>query len=279
MKVVSVALFGDGDQYGRYLGAFVRAHLNLFPRHEDWRLRVHVDPIVAAGAYGRILLNLEEAKLLEVRCIEPAILCRAMLWRMLPVFEKTQYVFDEEYVFCRDIDALPMPRDRACCDQFIVSKATVHTIHDHQLHVGIMGGLCGFRSQEFRQTTGFRSLDDVYNAAGQAPWGLKGADQVALNSLLLRPDGPTLLEHRYAGWLKGPHLHQGKTAGAYPNDSWSAPVPDGWMCNGSLSPLYAQADLLGDHLGCAGFDYEAATKFWDDHGDPRVTQHVAECEG
>lgn len=42
-KVVSIALFGDGDKYAKYLSTFVLAHHNLFPKSDGWRLYLAVD--------------------------------------------------------------------------------------------------------------------------------------------------------------------------------------------------------------------------------------------
>lgn len=280
-KVISIALFGEGDNYAQYLPAFVRAHLNLFPLDEGWNLRVHYDDVVAANRWGAYLERLAHEGLVELAPMGPAILTKAMLWRMTPVFDVAS-----DYVFCRDLDAPPMPRDRACCDAFIFSGAVVHTIHDNQQHVGIMGGLCGFKAADFRATTGIRSLDSLYQCAQQTveQWGKHGTDQMVLNRLLLRLGGPTLLEHRFNGWFGGPGVQPARAAGVYACEAWSTPTPNEgvhWFetAVGRVGFAATDADRLANHLGAAGYDHEAAKRWWDEHGlDEDILRRIATCE-
>jgi hypothetical protein len=273
-KVISTALFGT--KYSHYLGAFVRGTLNVFPREEDWALHVYVDDVVDDSEYGDFLAALNDKRLIEVSYMGSAEYTKAMLWRMVPVFDLTA-----DFVFCRDIDAAPMPRDRACCEQFIASGAVVHTIHDHNAHLGIMGGLCGFDAKKFRKQTGIDSMDMLYLIANQSneQWAKHGTDQDVLNRLLLAPDAPALLEHRYNGWFNGPDAFEARAAGSFPHACkyTSVPAPDvGVWCNNA--ELTALADRLGAHLGCAGYDHEAASKFWDEYGDPEIARLIKECE-
>ncbi len=275
-KVVSIAVFGESEKYSQYLPAFVRGHLNLFPQSEGWELHVHVDETVLNGNHSSFLWKLYESDLIDLQIIwGHALLTRAMLWRMVPVFES-----GVDYVFCRDIDACPAPRDRRCCDEFIASGCDVHTVHDNVMHTGIMGGLCGFRTEGFRRATGLDSLDALYRLAGRSDeeWAQHGTDQNVLNWLLLRQGGPRLLEHRFAGWEAGQAGRQRpREASVYPNEAWSTSVPDS-----GTSHLFAsdgvEADRLAAHLGSAGYDHVAACRFWDEHGDPEVTRLVRECE-
>ncbi len=274
-KVVSVALFGDSEHYRQFVRGFVRAHANLFRADEGWELRVHVDGLVDGSPCGKFLRALEAAGLLTVRLMQSRPLTAAMLWRLAPVFEE-----GAGYVFCRDVDSCPTPRDRAVCDQFMRSERVVHTIHDSISHIGVMGGLCGFLAPEFVQATGLRSLDDVYAfvALTDAVWARHGTDQHVLNWILVQSPHLTLLEHRHAGWGAGrPGVHPPRSAGRYPCAAWSVPVPDIGISH--LAPEdAAEADRLGQHLGSAGFDVPAVAAFWDEHGDPEVTCVVAECE-
>lgn len=277
-KIVSIALFGDANRkdgrqnYHAYLPTFVLAHANLFPVNQGWELHVHVDEETMAGEYGTKLIKMQERGLLRVELMGEAALTQAMLWRMAPVFD-----LDADYVFCRDIDCVPMPRDRAVCDVFIASRCAVHTVHDAPVHVGIMGGLCGFRSSVFKSATGLFSLRDLYNFARKTEmeWAQHGTDQIVLNRLVDRAGGPTLLEHRYGGWHAGPGTNQPKRAGEYRCKAWTTPTPD--KGKSSLSPdLQAQADLLANHLGAAGYDIRHAWEFWVTAGDAEITKRVAE---
>lgn len=273
-KTVSIAFFGNGDKYAQYISAFLRAHLNLFPLDEGWTLRIHCDDIVGNGPHGQFLHRLAERGLAEVRHMGSAILTKAMLWRMAPIFDD-----DVDYVFCRDLDACPMPRDRACMEAFIRSGCVVHTILDNQAHTGIMGGLCGFHAPAFRKATGFRTLDDLYAAAARtdAQWAQHGMDQVALNCLLVRLGGPRLLEHRFAGWHAGPGIFPVRGPGNYACGGLSGLTPDTGVSKFS-GELAARADRLGNHLGCAGYDHAAACAFYDEHGDKAISAMIASCE-
>jgi hypothetical protein len=271
-KIVSLALFGEGEKYSQYLPAFIRAHLNLFPQRDGWTLRVHVDDKQSESFRGRQLMRLADDGLIEIVYMGPAILTKAMLWRMAPVFDK-----DVEYVFCRDVDCVPMPRDRAVMEQFIASGATVHTVHDNVLHVGMMGGLCGFHAPTFRQATGFFTLEQVYAFAETAKWEEHGTDQTVLNRICLRPGGPVLLEHRFNGWHGGPGKQKKRGPQAYPNPAYSAPIPDVGVSPFDASRA-AAADLLANHLGAAGFDHDAAVRFYDKNGDPEIADRVYRAE-
>jgi len=273
-KVVSIAVFGDADRYAQYLSAFVRAHLNLFPISDGWRLCVHIDDNVAKCRHGEFIRRLGAAGLVDAEQMGSAALTKAMLWRMKPVFS------DADYVFCRDLDACPMPRDRAVCDQFIVSQATVHTVHDNLAHAGIMGGLCGFRVAAFQRETGLRALDDLYRFAniGDDIWRLHGTDQNVLNRLICRPGGPIVLEHRFAGWTNGSPTGYRRSPGIYDGQqAYSAPTPDVGVSK-LQGELARKADRLAAHMGAAGYDHLAAQQFYDEHGDPAVAEAVRVCE-
>jgi hypothetical protein len=274
IKIVSTALFGDAHtNYAKYVPAFIRGALNIFPIRDNWRIRFCVDSQVASGETGALIRRYAHEGLCEsvimytsTKASPP--LCWGMMWRLAAVFEP-----NVEYVFSRDLDAPPMPRDRACCDRFIQSKATMHTIHDHEQHMGIMGGLCGVWAPDFLLRTGLRRLEDLraladttigHAATGRLDWSRKGADQAALNTLLVARPQLTLLEHRY----------KGREPGLYPCEAWSTQTPS--VLDDSIEK--AMADSLGAHLGCAGYDIDAAVQFWDEHGDVRITDALHACE-
>ncbi len=275
-KVISIAAFGDGDTYTKYLPAFVLAHHNLFPKHEGWELRVHVDNKVACGRWGEFLRALEVKGLVRVELMGPAILTKAMLWRMAPVFDDKT-----EYVFCRDLDAAPMPRDRRACDQFISSGCNAHTVHDNVAHIGMMGGLCGFKSAPFRWAAVMGRLDDLYAFAAEtdASWAQHGTDQNVLNRLIQERPSIQLLEHRYAGWKDGKPGREARQPGDYSCMAFSAMLPDIGVAPWLDESLMYRADSLANHLGSAGYDENAAWNFWTIHGDREIAKIVSGAEG
>ena len=280
-KVISLALFGDstrkdgsGMNYHAYLPSYVLACNNLFESNEGWELHIHVDQQTLAGDYGAMLMKMNHAHLAHVVAMPAAELTKAMLWRMKPVFQH-----GVGYVFCRDIDCIPMPRDRAICDTFIASGCVVSTVHDSGSHTGIMGGLCGFDTKAFRESTKLYTLQDLYNVANQsaANWARHGTDQTVLNRLIDAPGGPPLLEFRYNGWHAGPHKFAARNRGEYLTKSYSTVTPDVGKSR-LTSALQCEADLLANHLGAAGFEIDKARAFWDKHGDQRLAELVRECE-
>jgi hypothetical protein len=270
VKVVSIALFGTGDSYAQYLPAFTRAHLNLFPIEQGWQLHVNLCSDVDEK-WKRFLAALSSEGLVVVRPREPVELTAAMLWRMHPVFDK-----NAGYVFCRDLDALPLPRDRRICEDFMLSGCDVHTAHDNIHHTGVMGGLCAFRAQSFREVMCWNSLQDIFEAARNAPWAQKGTDQIVLNQLVAAHPHIKLLEHRFGGWTQGRPTSARRPEGRYACQSWSIPMPDVGI-SGFSPELAAQADRLAGHLGAAGYDHVAASAWYDEHGGANVTAMVKRC--
>ena len=234
-KAISYCLFGDAG-YDRYLPAVVRAHHHIFPSLDGWEMWLIVDqknesPLVRAyHAHGVLHGAVEqEAHTLGIT--------QAMLLRLAPIF----YSDPPDVVFCRDLDALPLPRDRRCCEDFIASEeTTIHTIHDNAHHVGIMGGLSGFKTAAVRKH--FDLLGDIVKAAGAVDWTKRGTDQDVLNSVV-RPK-LALFEHNF----EGRQMDRGAVV--------SVPTP-----KASFDTM-ATADDLAPHLGAAGFDIDRAMGFY-----------------
>lgn len=272
VKVVSIAAFGKGDKYLKYLPAFVIAHANLFPAEEDWQLRLQLGTDVAK-VHRTLARAYHEVGLLTLTEREPEPLTKAMLWRMAPVFDGAS-----DFVFCRDLDAAPLPRDRAVCEQFISSGCFVHTVHDNVHHIGIMGGLCGFLARAFREVSGWRSLEDMYNSAGetQEGWAKHGTDQNVLNRHILNNPAMKLLEHRFSGWSGGPY-GTARNAGVYNCKAWSMPIPNTGIS--ALTPeIAAIADRLATHMGAPGYDHDNAIRFWATHGKKDIVDRMLRVE-
>lgn len=269
-KVYSTALFGTGDKYAQYLPAFVLGALNLFPQNEGWSVHIHVDDDLIDTKIGSMLACLFGAGVIELRIRKPAPLTKAMLWRMAPVFEEP----NAEFVFCRDLDAPPMPRDRAVCEGFMRSPASIGTCHDNVAHAGVMGGLCHFRAAAFREQSGLHTLDDLYAYAAQTneQWREHGTDQNVLNRLVVERPQLVLLEHRFNGWTEGRPGPTSRRSGTYSCKAWSTPTPNVGRPPGTV------ADHLGNHLGCAGYDHLAARDYWEMFGDSEIARIVNSCE-
>jgi hypothetical protein len=275
-KVVSMALFGHnpghGDNlrsfwYGKYLPAVVRAHHSIFKKSEGWELRLHVDP----QNYGGLPAAYAARGLLELKLMQPAPLTQAMLWRMLPVFDESV-----SYVFCRDIDALPTPRDKTSCDKFIKSGCDIFIQSDSCSHLMVMGGMGGYRVETFVEITGIKSFSDLckFGESGvlqnSGDWSMHGVDQDVLNALVYNSEvgrNLVMFEHRWAGWDGG---KPGKVK-AEPSERAliSELLPNG---DGDIR------DSLVSHLGATGFDLVAAIDYYDKHGEESLIRTVKEAE-
>lgn len=117
-------------------------------------------------------------------------LCLAMLWRIMPLFDP-----DVEYVFCRDVDAMPRIRDRKAVEVFIKSKCYVHALLDNVSHDGLMGGMCGFRVDKICET--LHEVNWELFIARGGDWEIHGADQVFLARNLWGPFGGRRLMHDF----------------------------------------------------------------------------------
>lgn len=250
-RVVSYALFGENTRYAQFLPAVLRAHHALFSKSQGWELRIHLDDNALGTKYGAVLESLAREGLVELRWMRMAPLCRAMMWRLAPLWDD-----EVEVTFCRDIDALPTPRDRTCMEAFMASPAWVHTIHDNQMHDGIMGGLSGFKRKAKLAAS---SLEALCSLAGRVDWAKHGTDQDVLNRFFQLP----LFEH----YFLAPRNQRTVVA--------RAPVPP----NGE-----DPRDALVAHLGASGFDVERAVQHYrteamlrsDDF--PRIETLISQAE-
>lgn len=176
MKVISYSLFGDvkSFEFPFYLrGLYFNLRMNklIYP---DWYTVVHISRPVYNEYELLFTSMLNEFKVIAyIQEEEP--LCKAMLWRMHPIF----YGF-ATHVLCRDADALTSYREAQSVNLWIQQGQNAHVIHDNPSHGGLMGGLVGFKSEVIRNT--FKSFDNFIDG-----WDLskRGSDQDLLNKRVL----------------------------------------------------------------------------------------------
>src|SRR3990167_7943028 len=95
----------QGIFFNSIIPTVIRAFRVVF---RDWELRIHHDERVRASAAWPLIERCAKAVLLKlVPMGEAKTLCGSMLWRLLPLHEP-----GVEWVACRDVDSLPMHRDR-----------------------------------------------------------------------------------------------------------------------------------------------------------------------
>ena len=244
-----------GEAQGRffvnYLRTLTRAHLAVWP---EWELRIYHDDRVREFPYFRVLTELhKEAVINLVPMGEAKTLCGAMLWRILPMFDPAV-----RYLVCRDVDSLPMPRDRKMVDEFIKSGAVVHAIHDSISHSGpLMGGMVAFDAENFRTRTGHRSIGTLLDAGINLGinWNLHGADQKFLNGVVY----PYLAPATFIHTKRDDRPYQA-------------------MCTKPVVPQECDQDRLANHVGGA-FDVEGAYKYYTSvHQQSEKLQFITDTE-
>lgn len=255
-KVIAYALFGQSPSYAAFLPAIIRANVTLFPPNEGWKTVIYCDktnfdriPVYGDDLVIKFCKTWPEDK--------PIPRGKAALWRMTPDVTV-------DYVFARDLDSLPTPRERACMEGFIESGAPFHNIFDHPLHSGIMGGLCGFDVKKFIEHTGIECLRQLYDAGEKAipnlDWDVHSADQDVLNQVLIVDKKIPILLYQNPPKMTGP-LEWTKTA------------------VGMSSKLLHEAEALVPHMGAAGFAVQKAINFYEKHGDTELMARIRKAEG
>lgn len=194
MKVYSIALFRHeasgyespacGESQGRFFSNFFPTMLPAFERawaNHGWTLRVHHDEKAWKLPCWSLLT---QCPFVELQLMgEAKTLCGSMLWRLRPIFG-TQ----ADVVVCRDVDSLPMDRDRKMVEDFIESGAGVHAIHDSESHSGpLMGGMTAFRAdaffEAFPKVISWDKFEEL--ASSTLPhMNVHGADQRFMNEVL-----------------------------------------------------------------------------------------------
>ena len=216
-----------GASQGRFflnmLPMVVHAHSVTFP---DFELRIHHDDRVMEFEYFHAMEEMNAEGLLRLVPMGPAKrLCSSMLWRLCPIWDE-----DVEYVVCRDVDSLPMHRDRKMIQDFMDSGATAHLILDSESHGGLMGGMTAFHAPKLRaKFPHIQNLDELLLIDGTIDMNQHGADQIFLN------------RHIWPRVYKETLVHQRRQDVMYPNALKTLPV----------APQVTELDKVITHVGAA----------------------------
>lgn len=208
-KAVSYALFGynkererncfDFVSYLRGLLYSIRMNRLVFP---DWEIVLQTDHSTY-NAYK----NLFDQLPINVQVNEAAPLCKAMLWRLIPVFDYNNY----SHVICRDLDSPPTYREAQAVQDWINSDKAAHAITDSISHtIPMMGGMVGFHTGYWPVRTGWQHWRDIFKDT-KIDFSIKGADQTLLNAVVYpkfaTPGTESITQHYILGhgntWLNG----------------------------------------------------------------------------
>ncbi len=234
-----------------YLQAIIRAH-HLF--WKGWELWIHHDDRVKAFPYFRVMESMADLHVLKlIDCGKAKTLCGSMLWRINPLWDPAV-----EYTVCRDIDSLPMPRDRVMVEEAIDAGATVHAVLDSESHSGpIMGGMSAFHGASIlKRLPYYQTWDDFMMRAKFHGIDLNkhGADQRLLNLEIWQSEKDRTL------------IHQRRQDIQYPEAMETRPV----------APRVDAFDQLV-HMGGA-FDVTKTLPLLDAIDTPELTR-IRFCEG
>lgn len=250
-----------GRQFEQFLPLLVRAHQAVW---NDWTMRVYHDDRVKELPYWPAFERICDREIVERREVGTCdALCgpNGMLARMRPVFEE-----GHEAVLCRDIDSIPLPRERRAVEEWMRSGKAIHVIHENAAHSGIMGGTIGIRPDAFMRLTDCGDVWMLIEKFGkQFDYTKQGADQHLLNQLHVQilDIGREILIHEL-------HHDVGDLPGEV-RKTISEPMP---------ADLEEKVALLGDSFstiigGCS--EPLPAFEFYDKLTNPKISM-IRDCE-
>jgi len=265
MKAISYSLFGynkerqencfDFNSYLRGLMISIRMNRIVYP---EWTNVLNTDK-QTYDAFKDLLDGIWD---LEVYVNEPEPLCKAMLWRLKPIYlTKGEKDWDKPrftHVICRDLDS-PTTRREAQCVQFWLNKeSAMHAITDSVSHnIPLMGGMIGINTAMWTLRMP-KTFDELIRMGVGISYEVKGSDQTFLNQCVYpvwaSKGSESITQHYILGM-----------ANTFLND-YHNEVP---AFIDSIVPVESN-DVCG-HIGASGW-YETAMfkflrKYWNDYED------------
>lgn len=149
-KVISYCLFGSRstekwlfNTYARGLYFNVLMNKLIYP---DWISHVEIDSQTYSD-YDNYINWLNKSFGMTFNINPPEPLCKAMLWRLKPVFN-----VNNEVVLCRDADSITTHRESVLVKRWLCLKhRLIMGINDNSAHnLPLMGGMVGFNAQLMR---------------------------------------------------------------------------------------------------------------------------------
>lgn len=122
--------------------------------------------------------------------------CSAMLWRMILLYVMTPDRFT--HIICRDADAITTYREAQAVQEWVDSGLGFHGITDDPAHtIPIMGGMCGFIVDHFKQT--FPEYDNFEKLLGKDNLKDHGSDQNLLMKKIYPKAKGNMMGHFFQG--------------------------------------------------------------------------------
>ncbi len=263
-RAISYSLFGferkrpdncfDFDCYMRGLHINVRFNRILYP---GWTTVINVDNKTYHSPYktifdwhidkGFIQMNLQADN-------EP--LCKAMLWRLKPIYDYAHPEWTWTHVICRDLDSIATYREAQMVQEWVNEDKTIHCITDSISHnIPMMGGMIGIRPAHIVSRLGYDSWQKLLDYDKAIDYSVKGSDQAFLNRALYPRLADTSTEHFIKGMVH--NLPEGNGRHYRVNEDQEIGV----------DPRFKETNLFCGHVGAAGY-YEAPTMKFLHYDDP-----------
>lgn len=268
MKAISYAIFGyerervkncfDHDCYVRGLMVNVRFNRVLYP---NWVNVLNIDGI-SYQAYRPFYDWLQNKGLILINiCDDDTQLCKAMLWRMKPVFSYKHPNWVYTHVICRDVDSISTYREVQAVTQWVQEDKTIHCITDSISHtIPMMGGMIGFRPAHLTSKLGVGTWDDMFSLGHGIDFRRKGADQDFLNKYVYPKVADSATEHFILGMKQNIQEADGRHYS----------IPD---IETDVDPIFKNTNDCAGHIGAAGY-YETPTIKWLRHSDPYESEYA-----
>jgi hypothetical protein len=253
MKAISYSLFGynkarqdncfDFNSYLRGLMISIRMNRLIMP---EWVTVLNTDK-TTYEAFKDLFDNCG----IEVLVHKEADLCKAMLWRLKPVYEMEGGQWKYSHVICRDLDS-PITWREAKCVQYWLNKGTaIHAITDSVSHnIPMLGGMIGINTAHWT-TRMPKTWEELLGMDRNIDYKIKGSDQTFLNNCVYpqwaRQGTDSITQH----YLKG-----------MPNtflSDYHTEVPE-YIELGLPADLMDSNSVCG-HIGAAGAYMGALEKF------------------
>lgn len=272
-KAVSYSLFGynrdkytncfDHDCYVRGLMVNIRFNRILFP---NWDNVLNIDEASYDSPYRKLYDWLQGRGFLKIKIWangDP--LCKAMLWRLAPVFDYVHPDWTYSHVLCRDTDSISTYREAQAVQQWINEEKTIHCITDSISHnIPMMGGMVGINPAGFTAIMNVRNWQELSKLFAGYNFIHKGSDQDFLNRALYPVLADSSTEHFVLGMKQNIPEGNGR--------HYSIPdieIP-------GVDPKFKITNDCAGHVGAAGF-YETPTVKFLRHSDP-YQEEYAEIE-
>jgi len=265
---LSYSLFGydanqksgfDFPSFVRGLMVNVRFNRLLYP---GWVNVIHMDKESYSSKYQPLFDWLIDRGFIDVViCPSNEALCKAMLWRMKPIFETTK-TGDLKYThtLCRDLDSICTYREVQAVTIWLQEQKVIHCITDSVSHnIPMMGGMIGIWANTFADRVKARTWDELMNKSDGINYTVKGADQTFLNKYVYPPCADSATEHFVLGMVHNLPEENGRH---YSIEDIQLPI----------NVRYKASNDCAGHCGAAGY-YDMPTMNFLKNIDPHSKEY------